>query len=100
MNSFERVAFFTMIENIENQVRSLKTLLAASASQGAGEAKHRVTATLDHESHELSEEDEAKLEKELEIARTGEVDRMRKSAEAHFQDEWDKQAKAMASLDG
>lgn len=99
MNHFERVAIFTLVENIEAQLKGLKTLIAASSSQG-GPANHKVTQTLETDSHELSDEDEDKLQKQIEIARKDEVDRMRKTAEAHFQSEWDLGVKAMSNLDG
>lgn len=99
MNHFERMAIFTMVENIENQLKGLKSLIAASSSVTTT-APHKVTSTLEQDSPELSEEDEDRLQAELENARKAEVDRMSKSAETHFQNEWDTAAKAMASLDG
>ncbi len=101
MNHFERVAIFTLVENIENQLKGLKTLIAASANIAAPSGgSHKVTQTIDHESHELSDDDEDRLQAELEKARTVEIERMRKSAETHFQNEWDQGVKAMSDLDG
>lgn len=99
MNHFERVAIFTTIENIENQLRGLKTLIAASAAPHAP-VTHKTTPTMDHDSHELSEDDEEKLQKELEHARTVEIERMRKAAEATFQGEWAQTSDAMSKMNG
>jgi hypothetical protein len=101
MNHFERIAIFTVVENIESQLRGLKTLIAASSSaQGPSPSTHKTTPTLDTDSHELSDEDEEKLHRELELARTTEIARMRKEAEGHFQKEWEKTAQVMSDLDG
>ena len=98
MNHFERVAIFTVVEGIEKQLAGLKTLIAASAGYQASE--HKTTSTIPTDTHELSDEDEEKLAKEIDAVRTAEVERMRKSAETHFQKEWDVAAKAMTNLDG
>lgn len=98
MNHFERVALFTQIENIETQLRGLKTLLAASSSEPGGN-KHKVTPTIENDDMELSEQDEAELEKALKSAQEKEVARMRIAAEAHFQTEWDKTAKTLSGLE-
>ena len=100
MNHFERVAIFTVIENLENQLRGLKTLIAASANGASDPTQHKVTATLEADSPELSEEDEDRLQRELELTRQREIERMRKTAETHFQKEWDLGVQGMASLDG
>ncbi len=99
MNHFERVAIFTLVENIESQLRGLKTLLAASSNQGSPAREHKVTQTTDIDSHELSDDEEAILQKTLEEARQAEIDRMRKAAENHFQKEWSLAAEGMAKLD-
>lgn len=99
MNHFERVAIFTTIENIENQLRGLKTLIAASAAPDA-KSTHKVTPTLDTDSHELSDDDEDRLAKELEAARETEIQRMRKAAEATFQGEWAKTSDGMSKMNG
>ncbi len=90
MNHFERMAIFTLIENVESQLKGLKTLLAASANGiGAAPAEHKVTRTHQAiDSEELSEEDEDKLQETLELARTEAMARATKQAEAHFQAEW------------
>lgn len=99
MNHFERVAIFTLIENMENQLKGLKTLIAASANQ-ASTPQHKVTTTLDTDSNELSDSDEDMLAKTLEAARKTQVERMSKAAETHFQAEWDLTAQGMSALDG
>jgi hypothetical protein len=99
MNHFERVAIFTLVENIEAQLRGLKTLIAASANQTPA-ATHKTTPTLDTDSMELSDEDEDKLQKQIESARKAELERMAQTAQAHFQQEWDLTARTMADLDG
>lgn len=100
MNHFERVAIFTVIENLENQLKGLKTLIAASANEAAASTPHRVTSTLETDPQELSEEDEDKLFTELELTRQRNIEGMRKTAEAHFQKEWDLGVQGMANLDG
>ncbi len=100
MNHFERVAIFTLVENIENQLKGLKTLIAASANQGTSSASHKVTPTLEMDSHELSDDDEDRVERAISEAREEEVQKMRKSAEATFQTEWDATAQGMAKLNG
>lgn len=103
MNHFERVAIFTAIEAIENQIRGVKTLLAASSTNQPADTKgaHRVTRTSQDpiDSDELSEEDEAKLDEVLEAAREAHVGKLKHEAEAVFQEEWDKTAKTLATLD-
>ncbi len=98
MNHFERMAIFTAIENLEAQLKGLKTLIAASNSPA--EKSHKTTPILETDSLELSDEDEDKLQKELEASRLAQIEKMRKAAEAHFQDEWSLTANTMASLDG
>ncbi len=98
MNHFERVAVFTVIENMESQLKGLKTLIAA-ASSPTSPATHKTTQTLETDSQELSEEEELRLEEALKAAQDKEVKRMRQSAETHFQKEWDLAAKTMTTLD-
>lgn len=95
MNHFERVAIFTLVENIENQLKGLKTLISASANTGAPQQTHKTTALLDPESHELSEEEEERLQAEL----AANIERMRKSAESAFQGEWETVSKKLSDLD-
>ncbi len=100
MNHFERVAIFTLVENIEGQLKGLKTLIAASANSGAPETTHKVTQTLETESQELSDDEEDKLYKEMEIARTKALENMSKQGEKVFQNEWELAAQGMAKLNG
>ncbi len=99
MNHFERVAIFTLVDNIENQLKGLKTLIAASANVTTP-TEHKVTTTLETDSHELSESDEDMLAQGLEIARKANIERMSKTAETHFQQEWDLTSQGMSALDG
>lgn len=100
MNHFERVAIFTVVENMENQLRGLKTLIAAASSASSTSQPHKTTPTLDVDSQELSDEDEDKLQEQIEKGRKLEIERMSKSAEVHFQKEWDIAAQVMSSMDG
>lgn len=90
MNHFERTAIFTLVENIEGQLRGLKTLIAASGNSGPDPKAqaHKVTATIDQDSPELSQDEEDRLTAELQLVRDSEIARMRKTAEGHFQKEW------------
>lgn len=67
MNQFERVAIFTAIEGIEAQLRGVKALIAAASGAPQGKAEtHKTTSTLsDFESHELSDEEDQKLQAQL-----------------------------------
>lgn len=98
MNHFERVAIFTVIENMESQLKGLKTLIAA-ASSPTSTATHKTTSTMEHESQELTEEEELRLEEALKAAQDKEIKRMSNSAEVHFQKEWDLQTRAMKNLE-
>ncbi len=90
MTPFERIAIFTLVENMENQLRGLKTLIAASANADVKTPAHKTTSTLDaHDSYELSDEEEAELEAQLETARKIEIEKMRTKAEGAFQGLWD-----------
>lgn len=100
MNHFERMAIFTVVENVENQLKGLKALIAASSNSQPQSGVHKTTSTIPDDSQELSDEDEDRLQKELELARKSEIERMRKEAEGHFQSEWSLTTQAMSSLDG
>lgn len=87
MNNFERIAVFTIIDNIEGQLRGLKTLLAASANPGVGSSTHKVHGT--PENHlEMSDDEEKILQQELTEAREKETKRMAAEAEKHFGKQW------------
>lgn len=96
MNNFERVAIFTAIENIETQIKGVKTLIAASSNQQPV-GKHTVTSGVQQDTDELSDEEEELLEKTLKEAGEREVQRMQKQAEVHYQKEFDI---VLKSLDG
>lgn len=97
VNHFERVAIFTVVESIENQLKGLKTLIAASANSSSPEQnqQHRVTSTIPADSQELPDEDEDRLAKILEEDRAELV----KKAEAAFQKEFKSITSAMDKLD-
>lgn len=79
MNSFERVAIFTVIDNIESQIRGLKTLIAASNAGAMPD--HKVTMVQqDPTSNELSEQEDDMLEKQLLKAR--------EEADTLFKNQW------------
>jgi hypothetical protein len=86
LNHFERVAIFTAIDSIETQLRGLKTLIAAAA--GIDQQAHRTTRTIDPDSNELSDIEEDRLEKEIQRARTEELERMSKHAAGFFEEQW------------
>ncbi len=102
MTNFERIAFFTIIENIEKQLQGVKTLLAATNPESglSGSGTHKVTRTMETDSPDLTDEQEDKVEKAMLEARETELNRMRKSAETHYQKEWDKTVEIMAEMDG
>lgn len=85
MNPIERIAIFTMIENIEHQLKGLKTLLAAGNSLG-NPAQHKTTKVpIDHsDSIYASDEDEAQMKKEIEA----QTEKLRKDAEVAFSTSW------------
>lgn len=100
MNHFERIAIFTAVENIETQLRGLKTMIAASADQGLPPQSHKVTQGMPVDSHELSEADEDRLHKTLEDARKQQIAKMASDAGTHFEDEWENLTQGMSKLDG
>lgn len=100
MNHFERVAIFTLVENIESQLKGLKTLIAASSSNAGAPETHKVTPTLAVDSDELTDDEEDKLAKEIHEAQTTAVNKMVKNGEAVFQNEWALAAEGMAKLNG
>lgn len=99
MNHFERVAIFTLVENIENQLRGLKTLIAASANTGAP-AEHKVSLPQEDDSYILSDELDAKLTEKLNEGLKEQVKTMAENAQNTFRSEWDLGVKAMSNLDG
>lgn len=89
VNHFERVAIFTVVENIENQLKGLKTLIAASANATTPAGSHKVTRMDEPDSNELSDDEDEKLEAVLNKAREEEVARMAQTAQAYFRKELD-----------
>lgn len=86
MNQIERIAVMTIIDNIEHQLRGLKTLLAASANQ-----EHRsvsIPTMVSQDSPYASPDEEKILEKELEGLRQREVERLQKQAESLYANTW------------
>ncbi len=90
MTNFERVAIFTLIENVENQLKGLKVLLAASAAPGVGggsTSSHKVHGQ-PQETNEMTVDEENALESALKAARERENKAMANAAEREFGDQW------------
>jgi len=84
MDQFERIAVVTIIDNIEHQLRGLKTLLAASANKRGPHQTVKIPQSSVDSQHYASEDEEADLALRLEE----ESLRLKQDAEAHFAKEW------------
>lgn len=89
MNQFERTAIFTMIENIESQLRGLKTLIATAANVNVAPGKSTKVETLNIDTEELSDTEEKELTDIIEQARRAQTTLLAKRAEEHFQREFE-----------
>lgn len=100
MNQFERMAIFTVIENVEAQLRGLKSLIATAANM-ENPSEHKVTKTGDlRPKVSLDEKEDEDLEKALEYQRVEHAKQLSKEAEKHYQAEFNTVLSAMDTVNG
>lgn len=87
MNQFERVAVFTLIENIEHQLRGLKTLLAAG--NNAAQVQQKPTREPPpYDGAYATAKEEHDLELQIEKMREAQMLELQKQAESEFSKQW------------